>query len=165
MAGPTINKWGETWATPGVSSHTGEIEYRVVSDKWRERVIRRGARRSKVLMNPMIRALLGGETLFVNVEIPLGAPNPYKSLYPALAIRGYRLQMHTFDDETRGLLMWAEPLSVLYHCNRCGYYEISSDDVKPSTAGCESSKYHSWRKIKKTRGRGVNQKRLQEQFS
>lgn len=61
--------------------------------------------------------------------------------------------MHAFDDVDsdtyRALIMWADPMVILWNCSRCNDFEVGSLETKPQTKGCRSAlKFHSWRRIK-----------------
>ena len=142
----------------------------IVPDHLRSQVTRQKRRNYATKSSELMRSLIGGNTLLVDAGIPLGWNNipKYKNLYNSLGVRGYRLQIRIFDSPERniyrGLLMWAEPMVMLWNCSRCGNFEVSSHDTRPQSQKCAkenaAGNYHSWRKVKNT-----NHSRFKEQFS
>ena len=126
-----------------------------MSQAWRNKVYRKPTRNLEDIDDPIVKELFNGNTVVVEGLRSLGdKKHPYKNLYYRLALRGYRLQMHTFDDVDsdifRGLIMWAEPMVVLWNCSRCGNFEVGTYETKPQNRNCESKlRYHSWRRVQK----------------
>lgn len=101
--------------------------------------------------DPVVIALLKGNTICVNIESSLGSKeHPYRNLYAFMASRGLRLRMYLYDDFDlevyRGALMWCEPFSQLWICSKCGEGVYSSVDIKPTNIGCAEDKHskHAW---------------------
>lgn len=91
----------------------GDFPYRVVPKTWRDRVAKRLPYHTEVIDSAMVRDLLGGKTILVDYEVPLGSSShPFRTLYSYFTARGMRLRIHIVDDleknEYRRLLMWAE---------------------------------------------------------
>lgn len=128
-------------------------DYMVVPKPYRDKVHRRNLNRNFHPVEPMVKDLIAGKTLVIDAHVPLGANKlPYRNLYSTLAARGYRVRMYVIDDIDldlyRAVIIWAEALTKLWSCSRCGDFEISSEQTKPQTQGCESVyTFHSWREI------------------
>ncbi len=169
MAGKTINAWGETWATPGKVEQSpndtwyDEDPFVVVPAEYRNRVFRKARRNYSTRTSPLIDALINGHTVLVDANIPTGrTATKYKNLHATMSARGYRLRTGIIDDIDRdifrGVLMWAEPMIVLWNCSRCDEYRIESEDSRPQVNGCavetklnadHYGNIHSWRRFSK----------------
>jgi hypothetical protein len=134
-----------------------EYPYNVVPDSYRARVYRWKRKNHQKITNPIIKDLLAGKTLLVDAQIPIhtkgGFPREFRSLYNTFSSRGYRLHCYMYDDVDRdiyrALIMWAEPLVKLWNCSRCGNFEVSNEEGKPSNKHCDSKyRAHSWRSVK-----------------
>lgn len=102
---------------PAPARHIDDFSYRVVPKTWRKEHHRRTKYETVPIDSPLITDLFAGRTLFVDIEVPLGArgSNPFRTLYPYMNNRGYHLRSHVHDDVTSGeyrrMLIWLEPIT------------------------------------------------------
>lgn len=153
----SINRWGKTWATPTSSPvQDDEDVFYVVPNNYRSRVVEKRTKNSRPITSPIIEAVISGKTVLIDAHLPILtrgiATTKWKNLYASLSARGYKLRMHVMDvpekEVFRGILVWAEPMTVLWNCTRCGNLEAGSPNVKPERPGCngrQRTDKHDWR--------------------